>query len=467
MAKIILRAGKVAFKIILLFTILGFIFYSVKVLVPAKANVESVPDELSSQFEQAGAYLEEGQYEEAEQIYWDILDLYPGTDDALAAQTQLTILYINWDKPADAEAALQQLKSDFAAHPEIPLEVCRVAEAYFDTGQPEKSKQLYEHTFNTWPNYAWYEQEGIGHILIFANSCSESGQPQKALDIYRDIFDGQRDVWNAIEAWQAIEAVQLYEGLRITLGEDPNVQPIVDKYIPRFLEEEKSVEALYDIASAYKSAGAVDKANAVYQAILDNWGANKDKLWAREFSIKADIALGNDPDITKELNELIVEFADNSDLPEALCVIAEEYGVKASELKSQGLENETKEYFQKAFAVWERVIHEFPDCDVVPRAYYCSAGCYELELSEYEKAIEYYQQLLDNWPYFDYRRASYAQFGIARCYQNLEKSGKISTEEAANKIRQACNNLLANYPETNPVIIQTARKLLDKYQVSA
>ena len=83
MAKIILRAGKVAIKIILPLVIIGLIFYSVKALVPAQAEVASGPEELAAQFDEAEAYQEKGQYEDAEQVYLGILDNHPGTDDAL------------------------------------------------------------------------------------------------------------------------------------------------------------------------------------------------------------------------------------------------------------------------------------------------------------------------------------------------------------------------------------------------
>ena len=151
MAKIILRAGRVAIKIIIPFAILGLIFYSVKVLVPAQANVESFPEELAAQFEQAETYQEEGQYGEAEQIYQDIITQYPGTDGALAAQRQLTILYINWNKPAEADAALEELTSSFSEHPGIVRSVCEIADRYLDTN-PAKALELYQYTMENWPS---------------------------------------------------------------------------------------------------------------------------------------------------------------------------------------------------------------------------------------------------------------------------------------------------------------------------
>ena len=95
MAKIILRAGKVAIKIILPLVIIGLIFYSVKVLVPAQADVgvvQETPDneQLSALFEQAELFVDTGKHPQAEQVLEDIIQTYPGTEYALDAQRRLT-----------------------------------------------------------------------------------------------------------------------------------------------------------------------------------------------------------------------------------------------------------------------------------------------------------------------------------------------------------------------------------------
>jgi len=535
MAKIILRAGKVAIKIVLLFAILGLIFFSIKKLPHATAQTEPVQSELEEQIGLIEAYREQGLYAEAEQMSQDIIAQFPGSDGAFEAQIQLVFLYINWDKPAEADTVLNQVINDFSDHPDLTLSlldvsgvyielkkydeviglseyilnnqpesseliwaqtnlvqsyialkddpaaetayeqllsrfssdeyitaaVCDVALSYWDAGQPGKTRQIYEEAMNSRPDYVWERVvDEIYHKRVFAESCVETGEPQKALEIYKDILEKQP------EEEQAIWLIEAYESLRIAIGQDPNVQEILCRFIPRFMDESESIEALYAIGKSFEKAGAKNKALEIYQVLTDTWSEAQDNLRAGEALVLSKLALGNELNITQELDELIAEFADEPDLPEVLFEIGENYGIKAYDLKNQGLETEAKEYFQKAVYVWERVIQEFPDSDIVPQAYYCSAGCYELELSEYEKAIEYYQIILDNWPYFDYQRASYAQFGITRCCQNLEKSGKMSAGEAALRINQACNNLLANYPETNPVIIRAARKLLVQYQVS-
>jgi len=327
MAKIILRAGKVAIKIILPFVFIGLIFSSFKMLRPAK-TVEEEPsvEQIDVLLEQAEQLKDMDQHSQAEQIYFDILEQNPGGDDGLTAQTELAILYIEWGKLADAEAALAQLKSNFATYPDVPIGVCRVAEAYFDIGQPERCKQLFDEAMSTWPNYEWHEEEAIYLLLIFANSCSETGESQKALEIYRDIFDGQT------EAKHAIEAIQLYESVRIDLGDDPNAQSIVNKYIPRFMKEGKSVEALHDIGMVFAAEGDNDKATEIYQEITDTWTAIPENTpdrsaWKEPLEIITvlNIKLGNEGKAQDVYEHLLAAFSGNEDIVLNICNIAEVY----------------------------------------------------------------------------------------------------------------------------------------------
>jgi len=416
MAKIVLRAGKVASKIIIPFVVLGLIFFSVKMLTPAKAQTEPEQSALADELALAETYQEQGQYAEAEQIYQSIIEQNPLTDYDLEAQTQLAILYINWNKSAQADAALEQLKSNFYDHPDIAWAVCNIADRYWELEQYEKARRLYQLAVDNWPD------------------------SEVAISSQADIA-----------------------ACNIRLGDAAAAEAAIEKLLAEFSESELVAEAVHNIVDEYLSLQQYEKARQLCQYVLENRHSSEDAVWLQAGLAISYNGLGDDMNAQVAIDNLLADFNDHPDLPYALFQVGEQYAVKATDLKKQGLETEAKEFFRKAVSVWERVIQEFPDCDTVPRAYYCSAGCYELELSEYEKAIEYYQKVLDNWPYFDYRRASYAQFGIARCYQNLEKSGRISPEEASIRIIQACNNLISNYPDTNPVILQAAHKLLDKY----
>jgi hypothetical protein len=65
MAKMVLRTGKVAIKIILPFIVLGLIFFSIKILTPAKAQIEAAQSQLADELALAETYQEQGRYAEA------------------------------------------------------------------------------------------------------------------------------------------------------------------------------------------------------------------------------------------------------------------------------------------------------------------------------------------------------------------------------------------------------------------
>jgi len=74
----------------------------------------------AAQLEQAETYKQNEQYEQAEAIYKTVVTDYGGSDYALEAQKNLAILYIDWDKGPQAQAATDKLIADFAAHPDLP-----------------------------------------------------------------------------------------------------------------------------------------------------------------------------------------------------------------------------------------------------------------------------------------------------------------------------------------------------------
>ena len=195
---------------------------------------------------------------------------------------------------------------------------------------------------------------------------------------------------------------------------------------------------------------------------FDNFVSNTEhSMWSQAALARSKIALGDDPNAQAAIDKLITDFAGHPDLPEAIFSVGEEYCNKAYEYKNQGLLAEAEEYFQKALTVLGKIITELPASTTTVDAYYLSAGCYFF-MDEYEKAIDYFKRTLDNWP--DYGRAWKALFLTIQCYEKLEKAGRIPTEEAAAQIRQACERLLADYPDC--IAAKSARNLLEHWGVS-
>lgn len=524
MAKIILRIGKVVIRIIIPLIIVGLILFSMKILRPAKAvEEEPVGEQLSENLEQAELFDEMGQYTQDEQVYLDIITQHPGTDDALAAQTQLTLLYINSGRSSDAEAALEQLISSFSEHPDLTLSLLNISETYLEldkhnevislceyilnnqpeseeliqaqthlvqsyialkddqaaetayeqllsrfsnnehiaaavieiastyywhVDQPEKTIQLYEYAMETWPDYVWEDRtEEIDHKITLGDSYEAAGDDRKALETYQDIFTMQPDTS------QEAEAMHGYVGLKIALGEDPDLQFILDRFSTAFLYEENAPGELYDIGTAYEASGQRDEAVAVFGAILDNWSQMRDRIQVREALILADIAVGNEPNITEELNDLIAEFADNEELPGAILHIGGAY-TRQGRYRSRNGDIEGEKAFQQvAISVWERLIEEeLGDSEADAGALLQSGILYAQEFGEYQRGIVYCQAAVDIVP--DYELGWVAYDLIARYTKKLRDSGAIAEPEANARIKDAYQAVVENWPDSRWV--QTA-----------
>jgi tetratricopeptide (TPR) repeat protein len=159
------------------------------------------------------------------------------------------------------------------------------------------------------------------------------------------------------------------------------------------------------------------------------------------------------------LDQLIADFNDQPALPEAVFVIGEQYYNLAFQCEKAGLSAKAKDKFQKAIEVWGRIITELSPSSTTTEAYYFSAACYR-HLDQYETAIDYYQKVVNDWP--DYQYAWNAQFMIARCLDRLARSGAISKADAAPIIRQACENLLNNYPDS--MAVNAATNLMKRWE---
>jgi outer membrane protein assembly factor BamD (BamD/ComL family) len=83
--------------------------------------------DVSEQFEQAQTYQLNGNYEQAEAIYQQIVMDFPDSNDALEAQKQLTLMYITTDSQQQADAAFAALTAVFAGHKDIAQAVWKIA----------------------------------------------------------------------------------------------------------------------------------------------------------------------------------------------------------------------------------------------------------------------------------------------------------------------------------------------------
>ena len=497
-----------------------------------------------AQFEQAQTYEEQRQYEQAEQIYWQIATDHQGTDDALKAQKNLVCLYIADDNQPWAQAALGQLLADFAGHKRLPHTIHKIAEQCHESGiagrakelfqntlpeqanspqviwlhmglaisdillgndnaawtsietllsdftadercveavgqvafcyrkleEYENARMLYQHVVDNWPNKprAIFSQRGIVLVSIALGDSSEAeaatekllsqfSQDEhlpKVVSTIAETYRGLEEYEQARELHQYVldnhpdfeDAIFSQRGVIISsieLGDDSRAEAGIDELLSQFSSNEHIAKVVYQVARKLNKKDDI-KAQELYQYVLDNWPDSEWAIFSQGGLVKSNIELGDEAAGQAALDKLIADFADHPDLPLVLWQAAEGYYNQAFWYEKEGLDVKAGEYFTKVIALGERIREQSPASPATIEAHLITGECYR-RLGEHEKAVEYFQQVVDDWP--DYQYACNAQCIIGECYEKLRDSGALPESEANPLIEQAYQAVIEKYPD--------------------
>jgi tetratricopeptide (TPR) repeat protein len=348
-------------------------------------------------YEIAKYYREHAKYKKAINLYQRIVDNWPTADHALWSQLDMATSYTTIGNDPNAVAAIDKLVTRFSKNKHIAGVVYELAKSYRRSKKHEKANQICNLIIDKWP------------------------KSEHALWAQRDLAR-----------------------FNITVGDDLNAQAAVDKLLADFSKQGRIAQAVYDIAKQYHALQKYEKAALFYQYVLDNWPDDEYAMWAQAGLANLHIDLGDDAAVRVALDTLIADFNDHPGLPEAVFTLGERYYEQTSRLKKEERLLQIKEQFPKAIDIWERLITDLPPSPFTPEAYYFSADCFR-GLGKHEKAIKYYQKVLDDWP--DCRNAWSAQYLIGFSYKKLGKTGAISKSAATAAIKEAYEKVLQNYPD--------------------
>jgi len=433
----------------------------------------------SAKLEQAELLMNTWQYEQAEAMYRQIVADYPDTDCALEAQKELVMLYLTWDKPTQGEAAFEELVAGFPEHPLLPEVLYYIVEEYAWSGKHEEATSFCQQIIQQYPGGPYADKAQLGVPAIKVLSLIDSGEDaaaQSALDsLISDFADhsGLPEVLYHIarrykQSGKCEIAESLYKDIvanyprtdyafqaetrlvlwYISVARNDEAQAAIASLVADFSEHSELVKALYDIAKGYEQSAKYEEAETMYKDIMRRYPGTKYASRALLDIEKCPILLvideGDDVAAEAAIDALISHFSDHPDLPEVVFVIGEEYYNKAFEYENEGFEPEARDNFTKAIAVWERIIEEFPvNTPYTPHSYYFSAVCYR-RLAQYQKAIEYYQEIVDNWA--NYQSAWSAQFLVADNYERLIDPDGVPDPQIVAQIKAACEQVLHKYP---------------------
>ena len=246
----------------------------------------------------------------------------------------------------------------------------------------------------------------------------------------------------------------------IGLGETHEAQRAVDAVLTEMGDDDMVADEIVWAADGFREGGMPDEALGWYQYILERWPRTAVAMWAHTGIAKTDVASDKDDAVAGRVDLLVSEFGGQPELIRSLLQIGEAYYTRAFVLDSGGLGAGPEGKFRKAAAVWQRIIRELPvDTRYTPYAHYLAGRAFQ-SVGEYESAVGYFDTVIANWSEFDKIWDVYLQ--KARCCEQLVWSKQIPPEDGAVQIRQACQQIVADYPDCP--IVNTANAMLQHWE---
>jgi TolA-binding protein len=175
-----------------------------------------------------------------------------------------------------------------------------------------------------------------------------------------------------------------------------------DKLVADFDGHPNLEDTLYAIARQYGEAGVYEDERGVYQLIIQKY-------------------------------------------PDSQYMNVAEIGVSKTELSSFI----AAEDYNKVDAAIKQMIVDHLNNDRIGDALYEIAYNYYYSQGKYEKAAEFFQRVVTDWP--DNKYAWNAQCWVGICYENLRDTSGMPEAEATAKMEQAYQRVIDNYPDCSLV----------------
>ncbi len=93
----------------------------------------------------ARMYKKTGRYSEAETLYQQVLASETGANTAVEAQKHLAILYVATNRDSEAGLIVNELKTGFSGHIDLPGSLNGIARAYQRAGKEIQAKEIYQY----------------------------------------------------------------------------------------------------------------------------------------------------------------------------------------------------------------------------------------------------------------------------------------------------------------------------------
>jgi len=401
----------------------------------------------SAQLQQAETFQKNGQYEQAEALYQQVIAQYPSTDYAFQAKKNLVFLYIAWYRYPQAEAAYQQLLANFSGHKDMAQAVHDIAYQYRCANKQDKANQIDQYVVETWPqsDYAVLAQMDLaksyvnlgdyvaaeaafqkllakysGHTLIaravhdVAQQYRGTQRYEKANQLYQYVIDNWPKAEHAL--WSQADLIKSY----LAQGNEAAAYAAVDKLLTNFNDNPLIARAVWDTGQYYRDLKKYEKANELYQYVVKTWPKTEHSLWAQADLIKSYLAQGDGTAAEVAVDTLLTNFNENPLTARAIWDTGQYYRDLKKYEEANRLYKHVVETWPKAeHALWaqadliksylaladdsnaqaavDKLLTNFNDNPLIARAIHDTAWEYR-KLGNYGRANELDQYVIDRWP---------------------------------------------------------------------
>jgi TolA-binding protein len=368
-------------------------------------------------------YRTNKEYERSIHFYTSIIDNYESTDDPVKPYREAIYSYIDMNDVKNARDLIKEMQKSLAGNKELARANFDIANYFLKTGDSSNGLKL--HKFNV-ENYT----ESV-----------ESLWSQAAI------------VWFHVRA-----------------GDEENANIEYAKMLSLYKDAGTIGKEVAQIGDIYVEIGNTIKARSLYQQVLDEWPQSEYVLNARAGFIKADIHDGNDTNVMTDINDLIKEYKNKTNLPPIVLDFGRQYWKQANETRAQARalsEKNTKEVltediiqkYLKARKIWNELINELPDSRTTGEATFMVAETHNT-LNETQQALPIYQNFLEKWPDFNFSWV--AQDRIIKIYKRDGLNDSKSGYKSEDLIIAGYETLVEKFPDSPGA--EDARKKLESYR---
>lgn len=416
-------------------------------------------------------------YSDSRALYQFIITNWPDHAELMKAYQGLACCSICLGDFTTAEIAKDKLLADYSGHKDIANSIMRIADCYFwDAKKYSESRTLYERMIKDWPDHPdviWAYQglacsaiglgdfttvETVKNILLKDYSENQHTPDIMMRMANRYFFDAMkysesRAIFQlVIDQWpdypDLMGACQGLARCSVYLGDFTIAETSTDKLLsdfPDLTNDNKLIEYLNGIAVLYNERGEHQRAEELYQYVLDHAAPdNENVVIARSGMIASRIGKNQDSSlIQSQIDDVLLKYADSPKLAESIFMLGEQYYLRGRNSVNVNDAENAKTSLMNAIDIWRMNINRMNDSRHRCLAYYHTGHTYA-KLDQYTQAVDCFQHVVNEWPQFD--RAWNAQFMIIVSLDQLCQKGLISFSEAKARIVEANRILQEYYP---------------------